>query len=89
MSEKCIKTKSGRNILLCENLVISINAGLFEQSEFSGKLKNTGEKVHRIGISTRKYKNKYALLSYCPFCSVHIDTRDYGLSKSNNGGENA
>ena len=89
MTDNCSKTENGRNVLPCELLVIAINSELFEQSHFSANIKGTSEKVYRIGISTRKYKKKYATLSFCPFCGADIDTQDYGFIAKTEGGENA
>lgn len=79
MPELCEKKPSGRDIVPCDTLVDGLNKSVFEQSSFSTKMIETGERIYRIAIVTRKYKGKYAAFSFCPFCGADIDTQDYGL----------
>lgn len=69
------KTENGTSQKPCETMIEAMNSGLFEQQVFTRRSEN----LSRVAIVTKKYKQKYAVLSYCPFCGVDIDTQDYGL----------
>lgn len=71
----CEKTERGKSQKPCDTLVQAINAGLFEQNVYTKRSEN----LSRVAVATRKFKGKYALVSYCPFCGVNIDTQDYGI----------
>lgn len=80
MTEICVKAENGRNQTPCETMVDAMNVGLFEQQIFSRRSEN----LSRVAIVTKKYKGKYACLSFCPFCGADIDTQDYGFSGESN-----
>lgn len=71
----CKKTENGCNQNPCETMIKAMNHGLFEQQLFTRRSEN----LTRVAIVTKKYKGKYAHLSYCPFCGTNIDTQDYGV----------
>ncbi len=73
--DKCKKTENGCSQEPCETMVDAMNQGIFEQQLFTRRSEN----LSRVAVVTRKYKGKYACLSFCPFCGVDIDTQDYGL----------
>ena len=84
--KSCLKTESGRSVYPCTTLLESIRAEVIEQNTFSTTLKSTGERIHRVGTCSRKYKGKYAVFSNCPFCGANIDTQDYGLVEAKEEG---
>lgn len=73
----CKKSENGCNQTPCDTLVEAMNFGLFEQQIFSRRSEN----LSRVAVITRKFKGKYAVVSYCPFCGVDIDTQDYGIKE--------
>lgn len=79
MPELCEKAESGRTIHVCDTLADALRSGVLESSHHSTKMIETGEKIYRVAVVTRKYKGRYAAFSYCPFCGVYIDTQDYGF----------
>lgn len=71
----CKKSENGCNQAPCDTLTEAMNFGLFEQQVFTRRSEN----LSRVAVVTKKYKGKYACVSYCPFCGVDIDTQDYGV----------
>jgi hypothetical protein len=72
---ECKKTENGKNQQPCETMMEAMSFGLFEQQVFTMRSKN----ISRVAIVTKKYKGKYACVSFCPFCGVDVDTQDYGI----------
>lgn len=70
----CSKTENGKSQNVCETMIDAMNAGLFEQQVFTLR----SREMSRVAVVTKKYKQKYAQLSFCPFCGENIDTSDYG-----------
>ena len=73
----CKKSENGCNQVPCDTLTEAMNFGLFEQQVFTRRSEN----LSRVAVVTKKYKGKYACVSYCPFCGVDIDTQDYGVKQ--------